>query len=59
MMRQFWIIHDPAWCNNNGKCETWEDCHSCPNDCATTTRAVCGNGICEAGKQECSLVRQG
>ena len=46
---------DPACvCNNNGTCEVGEDCETCPNDCAsgTTSGAVCGNGICEAGNGE-------
>jgi serine protease AprX len=39
-------------CNNDGTCGSREDCTSCPNDCAGTAGAVCGNGICEAGDGE-------
>jgi hypothetical protein len=41
-------------CNNNGSCETGEDCNNCPNDCVsgTSSGAVCGNGVCEAGNGE-------
>jgi hypothetical protein len=41
-------------CNNNGVCESGEDCNNCANDCisGSTSGAVCGNGICEAGNGE-------
>jgi hypothetical protein len=41
-------------CNDNGICEAGEDCQGCPGDCpsGTTSGAVCGNGICEAGNGE-------
>ena len=41
-------------CDNDGTCEFGEDCLGCPNDCASgsTSGAVCGNGICEAGDGE-------
>ncbi len=44
----------PIVCNNNGTCESGEDCFNCPNDCVSgsTSGAVCGNGICEAGNGE-------
>jgi hypothetical protein len=41
-------------CDRDGVCEAGEDCHGCPGDCpgGTTSGAVCGNGICEAGNGE-------
>lgn len=41
-------------CNDNGTCDPGEDCDGCPSDCVggTTTGAVCGNGLCEAGNGE-------
>jgi len=41
-------------CDNDFLCEAGEDCFSCPNDCAsgTTSGAVCGNQVCEAGNGE-------
>jgi hypothetical protein len=41
-------------CNNNGTCDLGEDCNGCASDCpgGTTSGAVCGNGICEAGNGE-------
>ncbi len=43
---------DPFACNNNGACESGEDCNNCPADCPTGTSASCGNGVCEAGDGE-------
>ena len=45
---------DPPTCNNNGTCDADEDCDNCPNDCisGTSSGAVCGNDICEAGDGE-------
>ncbi|MGB5571947.1 MAG: hypothetical protein WBO69_01070, partial [Thermoanaerobaculia bacterium] len=46
---------DPACiCDNDGVCETGEDCNNCSNDCISGSipGAVCGNGICEAGDGE-------
>ena len=45
---------EPLTCDNDGTCETGEDCNTCPNDCisGTTSGASCGNGICEAGNGE-------
>ncbi len=44
---------DCAVCDNDGVCELGEDCNGCA-DCigGTTSGAVCGNGICEAGDGE-------
>jgi hypothetical protein len=41
-------------CDNDGICETGEDCGNCANDCISGSipGAVCGNGICEAGDGE-------
>jgi len=45
---------DCTTCNDNGVCEAGEDCNNCPGDCVggTSSGAVCGNGICEAGDGE-------
>ena len=45
---------DCPLCDNDGTCEPGEDCFTCGNDCVsgTTTGAVCGNGLCEAGDGE-------
>ncbi len=57
MMRQFWVINRN--CNKNSICEAGEDCYSCPGDCAISSGAKCGNGICEAGDGEnCATCRQ-
>jgi len=44
----------PLPCNTNGTCDVGEDCNTCPSDCisGTSTGAVCGNGLCEAGDGE-------
>ncbi|HWP65091.1 MAG TPA: M12 family metallo-peptidase [Candidatus Limnocylindria bacterium] len=41
-------------CDRDGVCEAGEDCAGCPGDCpgGTTSGAVCGNGVCEAGNGE-------
>ena len=41
-------------CDGDGICEPGENCNGCPSDCAggTTSGAVCGNGVCEAGNGE-------
>ncbi len=43
-----------APCDDDNICDLGEDCNGCPGDCAggTTSGAVCGNGICEAGNGE-------
>ena len=43
---------DPPACDNDGTCESGEDCNNCPNDCFTGSGAECGNGICEAADGE-------
>eukprot|EP00043_Microstomoeca_roanoka_P007026 m.68010 g.68010 ORF g.68010 m.68010 type:complete len:960 (-) comp13663_c0_seq1:373-3252(-) len=50
MMRQF-HLQQPN-CNHDGICNAGEDCYSCPSDCALTSGARCGNGVCEAGDEE-------
>jgi hypothetical protein len=47
----------PAQCVSgcgNGVCEAGEDCSNCPGDCVggTTSGAVCGDGVCDAGNGE-------
>lgn len=44
----------PLVCNNDGTCSSGEDCNNCPADCisGSTSGAVCGNGVCEAGNGE-------
>lgn len=38
----------PQVCNNNGTCESGEDCNNCPNDCISGGGGGgCGNGVCE------------
>jgi hypothetical protein len=41
-------------CDRDGVCDAGEDCVGCPGDCpgGTTSGAVCGNGVCEAGNGE-------
>jgi|GEM_PF-1905852 len=39
-------------CDNDGTCESGEDCNNCPNDCFSGSGASCGNGVCEAGDGE-------
>jgi spore coat protein A len=52
MMRQFQTVHDTASCTPDGVCDVNEDCVSCPQDCALTSGALCGNGLCEIGDGE-------
>jgi len=46
-------------CDNNGECETGEDCNTCPNDCFSTAGAACGNDICESANGEDCLTCPG
>ena len=41
-------------CDNDGVCETAEDCNNCPNDCPSfpTGGGTPGNNVCEAGDGE-------
>ncbi len=39
-------------CDDDGVCEAFEDCASCPGDCRSGTTAACGNGICETADGE-------
>lgn len=39
-------------CDNDGACEAGEVCTDCPGDCASSSGATCGNGVCEAGDGE-------
>jgi len=41
-----------ATCDNDGQCESGEDCNNCPNDCFSGSGATCGNGLCETGDGE-------
>ncbi len=47
-------VCQPQVCNNNGTCDAGEDCNNCAGDCisGTSSGAVCGNNICEAGNGE-------
>jgi subtilisin family serine protease len=43
----------PQVCNNNGTCESGEDCGNCPNDCISGGGATeCGDGICQPSTGE-------
>jgi hypothetical protein len=44
----------PPICDNDGTCETGEDCDSCPSDCISgiADGGTCGDSICEAGAGE-------
>ncbi|MEE9217659.1 MAG: zinc-dependent metalloprotease family protein [Acidobacteriota bacterium] len=39
-------------CDNDGICESDEDCAWCGGDCVSGPGFLCGNGICEAGDGE-------
>jgi len=38
-------------CDNDGLCESGEDCSNCPNDCIIG--GYCGDGICDPSKENC------
>jgi PKD repeat protein len=40
-------------CDNNGICETGEDCNNCLNDCFSGASGYCGDGICAGGGEDC------
>jgi len=59
---------EPIVCDNDGVCESGEDCNSCSGDCiGGTVSQSCGNGVCEAGAgedcvscpQDCNGVQNG
>jgi glucose/arabinose dehydrogenase/PKD repeat protein len=39
-------------CDDDGVCELGEDCNGCPGDCASSSGATCGDGVCNAGDDE-------
>jgi glucose/arabinose dehydrogenase len=41
-----------AVCNSDGTCDLGEDCIGCPTDCAASSGALCGDGMCNAGDGE-------
>jgi hypothetical protein len=43
----------PFVCDNDGECDSGEDCNNCPDDCFSTTGGVCGDGICAGGDEDC------
>jgi len=43
----------PLGCNDNGLCESWEDCITCPNDCFSGPGGTCGDGICAGSGEDC------
>lgn len=43
----------PLVCDNDGVCESGEDCNNCGSDCISgTSGSVCGDGVCEIGAGE-------
>jgi hypothetical protein len=49
---------DPVFCDGDGICEFGESCVECPGDCPSAPGAICGNGICEAGSEDCASCAQ-
>jgi len=45
---------DSEECDNDGVCESGEDCGNCPSDCISEDSVLpgCGNGYCEPGRGE-------
>ncbi|MCH8251977.1 MAG: S8 family serine peptidase [Planctomycetes bacterium] len=43
---------DVSACDDDGTCESGEDCNNCPGDCFAGSGASCNNGVCEAGDGE-------
>jgi len=50
-----WQTLVPEPCNNDGTCESGENCMNCPNDCDVAGPEVCcGDGTCDAEEDSCA-----